>query len=824
MRITFIAAAAVILSLVSTGAIAQEAEQEIDVSSSSDYGGADGEGAFEGPLASKSGVLTFEGLILSRSDQPDLPFTASGFNPNNASGAFRDYEHVSASDFGNEITSGARITLRGDMFGSLVEFSAFGMTPMELELSRLTGQITPNNNSTANARNTNAAYNNENYAGTDADLQSANSDNIYAIMARLQTKLAGGEANVIEPLGIPGLIVGARAIYFGEELGVAVIKNPDAMPGGSSNARDRPFARTDNYLYGVQAGLQGMFDLGWGLSVGGNVKVGVFDNEIVRRRAFFSENQSVRNMDITDEDRGFAWGFDVNPRINLQLSDNAFLTVAGTFLWLGNVSQAADHYIAVADRDDTDLRADRDVYFYGGSVGLTFLLDGMSSGSGGPSPSFIDTENLPVGGGASVSDVQQRILELEEMGVQKGNAKMTVEVSGWVNRMIMAWDDGHAQDAYFVDNVASRSRLELDGYAKISRGWSAGYYLSLGIDDQASNDLDQLVSQGEGQIELRHSMWWLRNNALGTINLGRGSTATDNVILNDVGGIMPGAANISTIGGSLLVRHADEPDRGEDALITTPFSTTINDFAAGASVDTLRRNVIRYDTPRFDVLGGKLDFSAAWGEDNFYDVSAWYRINWNDWRFRSGIGYLHDTTTPAGRTTSRRDREEYKGSASLIHLPSGLFATVAYVRREFNGFDPSKQAVFGENTAGRITPEGANRPPIDYFYSAWGVRRGFSSLGDTSFYGEYAQVDDGITGLEEAGFPAGSGEVADSKLTMFGAAICQDIDSAAMDLYAGVRFFQFDTLGIRTFSNTQRWIAEPLSDISIAYAGARIKF
>lgn len=817
----FLAIAALLLISASpTHVSAQEAEQEVGASASNEFGGSDTDSATEG-AAAKTGALTLEGMILTRSDQPHVPFTASGFNPNTGSGAFRNYTYISTEDFGNEVTSGVRGTLRGEMFGQMVEFSAFGMTPMELEFSRLTGQLNASNNSSANGMNTNASYHSENYAGTDSGLNSANSENIYAVMGRLQTKLAGAEANVVEPLGVPGLMVGARAIYFGEELGVAVMKNIDAMPDRSGNARDRPFVRTDNYLIGVQAGLQGMFDLGGGLSVGGNVKAGIFDNEVVRRRAFFSENQSVRNMDITDRDRDVAWGVDVNPRVNLQLSDNAFLTVAGTFLWLGNVSQAVDHFVAVADRDDNDLRANRDVYFYGGSLGLTFLLDNMSSGSG---PSYIDMEDFPAGAGGSIEDVDERVVELEETTTRRGNSKVTVEVSGWVNRMVMAWDDGHKQDAYIVDNVASRSRIELNGYAKIARGWSAGYYLGLGIDDQASNDLDQLNAQGEDQIELRHSMWWVRNNMLGTINVGHGSTATDNVILNDVGGIMPGAANISTIGGGLLVRHADEPDHDDEALITTPYTTTLDDFAAGASVDTLRRDVIRYDTPRFDVLGGKLDFSAAWGEDDFYDVSAWYRINWNDWRFRSAIGYLHDKTTPVGRTTSNRDREEIKGSASLLHVPSGLFGTAAYMHRTFNGYDPSKQAVFGENTAGKITPPGANRPPIDYFYAAAGIRRGFSSIGETSVYGEFAQVTDAIAGLEEAGFPAGSGEVDESRLTMFGAAICQDLDWAAMDLYAGFRIFQFDTHGIRTFSGNQRWIAEPLSDISIAYTGARIKF
>ncbi|MFA6140709.1 MAG: hypothetical protein WC684_08300, partial [Hyphomicrobium sp.] len=743
------------------------------------------------------------------------PFTASGFNPNTVAGAFRPYEYISAADLGDEVTPGIRGTLRGEMFGQMVEFSAFGMAPMEFELARLTGQVSSANGTPANPRNTNAAYHLENNPNTDADLNSANSENIYALTAHLHTKLAGGEVNFLEPLGLPGLVVGARTIYFGEELGVFVAKSVDSMPGGSATTRDRSSVRADNYLFGLQVGLQGMFDLGGGLSVGGNVKAGIFDNEVERRRTFFSDNQSVRNMDITDREDGLAWSFEANPRVELKLSEGVYLSAAGTFLWLGNVSQAVDHFASVADRGDHDLRANRDVYFYGGSLGLTFLLDNAAPGSG-PAPALFDPDGF--GGGASLAELDERIFDLEESLARKGNSKVTLEARGWVNRMILAWDDGRDRDAYIVDNTASRSRFEFNGYAKIARGWSAGYLLAIGIDDTAANDVDQRTNDGEHQIELRHSAWWIHSNLLGTATVGHTSTATDDIILNDVGGIMPGAANISTMGGALIVRHADEPELGDGALIGI---TTLDDFAAGASVDTLRRDIIRYDTPRFNVAGGKLDLSTAWGEDDFFDVAAWYRLNWNDWKLRSGIGYLHDTSEGSRAGIGKRDREEIKGSASLLHVPSGLFGTVAYVHRAFHGNDPSTQAVFGENTTGIVTPKGTNRPDIEYLYSAAGLRRGYSSIGDTTVYGEYAVVDDPITGLAEAGI---TGEITDSKLTMFGAAISQNIDAAAVDLYAGFRIFQFDAEGVRVFNNVNRFVGEPLNDISIAYSGARIKF
>ncbi|MFA6140954.1 MAG: hypothetical protein WC684_09540, partial [Hyphomicrobium sp.] len=94
-------------------AYADAEEQEVTDPGEDDasrYGGAD-EKNLEAP--SKSSALTLEGLILTRSGQPDVPFTASGFNPNTVAGAFRPYEYISAADLGDEVTPGIRGTLRG---------------------------------------------------------------------------------------------------------------------------------------------------------------------------------------------------------------------------------------------------------------------------------------------------------------------------------------------------------------------------------------------------------------------------------------------------------------------------------------------------------------------------------------------------------------------------------------------------------------------------------------------------------------------------------------------------------------------------------------
>ncbi|MGE0024141.1 MAG: hypothetical protein AB7S70_10990 [Hyphomicrobium sp.] len=757
--------------------------------------------------------LTIEGLALTHQELESVPFTKAGANPPTPFVPFTSDELD-----GTGWAGGMRGTLTGTILDQDVQLSAFYLQPISLEQSKF------DLGEGANPANTDAIY-------YDPAQNSTNAENIFGMVVHHETKLMGGEANILRPFDIPGLFVGARGIYFGEQLGVTTIEQSVGVPGGSDNTpdRDQVGVRVDNQLIGLQAGLTGMVDVIDGVRVGGDVKAGLFYNHATRRRTYQQkQTPDELNFKSKDSDDVLAQGIEINPRIEFRLADGVTLSAAGTFLYLNNVSESLPHLATVTDPDDASPRADGDTYFYGGSLGLTMELDGASKTGESILPIAPDSPD------ATRTEVEERLAAIEAMEARRGNRALSLSISGHINRMLIAWDDGDKTDIYEADNVSSRSRIEFEGAAKITRGLSAGYRLAVGLDDTASVDLDQTRDDGNGLLELRHAAWWLRHNKAGSVTVGFTSPATDDIILKDVGGIMPGAANISTMAGSFIIRHADEYEQDDDAptaannpLITR---TTISDFAAGAAVDTLRRNVVRYDAPRWTGTFGSVGLATAWGEDDFWDIAAEYRIDFNDWKFRFGAGYLNDKDE-GGRLLdngdpARRDRSEYKGSASLLHIPTGLFATVAYVHRTFNGLDSSDQAVFGENTTGLVTPPGTNRPPTDYLFTAFGVRKRFSWIGDTTVYGEFARVDDAITGLREAGLDdATNSEVTDSRMEMIGAAISQNIDAAAMDIYLGFRHFTFDVEGARevqgdVFPN----MAETLTDISIAYTGARIKF
>src|SRR6476620_2459161 len=83
-------------------------------------------------------------------------------------------------------------------------------------------------------------------------------------------------------------------------------------------------------------------------------------------------------------------------------------------------------------------------------------------------------------GGDCCADLEERVAELEATTARKGNRKVSLTVSGWVNEAIFAWDDGTAHGVFQGTNSLEQSRFRFTGAAKIDKDWSAGYVLEVG--------------------------------------------------------------------------------------------------------------------------------------------------------------------------------------------------------------------------------------------------------------------------------------------------------------------------------------------------------
>ena len=439
-------------------------------------------------------------------------------------------------------------------------------------------------------------------------------------------------------------------------------------------------------------------------------------------------------------------------------------------------------------------------------------------------------------GGDCCADLEERVAELEATTVRKGNRKVSVKLSGQVNRAVMYWDDGGESNVYNVDNINSSTRFRLTGGAKWKPGWSVNYLIEIQVPGANSLGVNQIDDDGgvggDAALSGRKMAMNIKSDQLGTLWWGRYSPVTDDIILINLGGTGAGAtSDVQLVGGGMFLRDsgAVTANQGSAGLLT---GTRWRDLAPG--LDTSRREGIRYDSPS---LHGFV-FSAFWGEDDYWDVGVHFAKQWNSVRVAFGLGYFEDTDDEPDAQFEDGNSEfsEFKGSASIWHVPTGLFASGAWLHREFDGTGSQDTQPFAVTRAGQ--PASARkRPDFDYWYVQAGIRRGFFSAGHTSIYGEYAEGEDALVGSNFACNTCVSGgtgiffgddidEVTKSDIEVWGFGVVQRIDAAATELFLTYRHFEADIAGwdLAGGGLPQQLVTAPLEDLDIVYAGGRIKF
>jgi len=407
-------------------------------------------------------------------------------------------------------------------------------------------------------------------------------------------------------------------------------------------------------------------------------------------------------------------------------------------------------------------------------------------------------------GGSCCADLEERIAELEATTARKGNRKVSLRIYGNINKSVMWWDDGTEQNTYVVTNQSTRNVFGFEGRAQITPNLSAGYRIELEARTAASDFVDQgffvdpgygLVSGvgafGRKDITARQSNWWLEHVKLGRITVGLVSDATDGIAEIDLSGSTAAAGSaVEAWNEGFFLR-----DKNTGFLVSPAGATNI-----GVMVDLFRGNLdggvgnlVRYDTP---VVGGFVA-SAAWGEDDDWDVALRYAGEFGGFQFAAGAGYHEGKITDSDNFVvlfapgTIRDHQEWVGSASILHVGSGLFATVAGGSREWPDTNIS-----GE----------------DYFYGKTGIFKQWCSLGKTSIYGEYYHVWD--VGSDVA-------PIFEESASMWGTGIVQHVDAAALELYVAYRRYWANDVTDRIF-----FPIEPDHSIKMdmIMSGARIQF
>jgi hypothetical protein len=424
-------------------------------------------------------------------------------------------------------------------------------------------------------------------------------------------------------------------------------------------------------------------------------------------------------------------------------------------------------------------------------------------------------------GGDCCADLEERVAELEATTVRKGNRKVSLAISGYVSHHVMYWDDGANSDTYIGDGGNYGSRWRFTGSAKISPTVTAGFLYEFTAFANAignlnqSNGGDDLGASGggsgtggtPGNTALRDSTVWLRHSQLGMIKVGHGSTSTDNLVLIDLGGLSGASTPDVALynGGFRLVRNgiiSGLPGSGISA------ATWSNIIVGGESWDTTRRNHVLYETP---TLAG-FTVQAAFAEDNYWDVALRYAGEHHGFRVAFGIGYQEDTEfnqaigafpqdpTPvtgfcssANHDCSRKE-SQLKGSASVLHVSTGLFLTGAAGTR-----DIEDKSTFATN----------RNFDANFWYLAGGISQNWFGIGKTVLFGEYSEHNDALK--------YAFADVTESKATVWGLGVVQYVDAAAMEIFLTYKSYSADV-------DTTLGTVSGLEDFQTVIGGARISF
>ncbi|WP_432474535.1 porin [Amphritea sp. HPY] len=345
-------------------------------------------------------------------------------------------------------------------------------------------------------------------------------------------------------------------------------------------------------------------------------------------------------------------------------------------------------------------------------------------------------------------------------GIQSGNDKVRVTLSGHVNRGLLWADDGESSNVYHVDNDASSTRMRVIGEADVSDDMTVGAAMEVQLESNSSSSVTQDDEDGttsDGFTKRRAEVYFA-SKQYGKLWVGQGWTASEGTSEMDLSGTaLAGYSATTDMAGGIKFRDSSGSfvSTGPDSFLTAGNVFTNYDGQG-------RQDRIRYDTPAF----GGFTFSVGAIENDVWDTALRYSANYDGTKVAGAVAY----SEPDSSSVDSR----VNGSVSVL-LQGGLNLTLAAGEQDASsGSDPS------------------------FYYAKLGYQTRMNGAGMTAFSVDYHGADDVHTDGDEA--------------TSYGLQVVQKIDSWSTETYLGWRTYELDRSGIN------------LQDIDALIAGARVKF
>ncbi len=262
------------------------------------------------------------------------------------------------------------------------------------------------------------------------------------------------------------------------------------------------------------------------------------------------------------------------------------------------------------------------------------------------------------------------------------------------------------------------------------------------IDDDNGTRSGGTLGNEARLLLLRHSYMYLDNKKFGKVRWGLTNTPKDDITkdtdVTDLQDTMT-SDNHMNRGFFLRPKGFDTEVGGAGQLKWQAISQC---YSTSSAFDcSTRRNGVAYGRPE---LGG-LHPSWGWAEDDIWGGALRYKKEWGEnWEVGAGIAYEksrdeNQQNSGGGLNGFKRDIDEWAGMGSIKHKPTGLFAFSAFSFSDSNDSNRHNAGVFDRQEFARHECVGRS-----YRYPAQDGRA--RSLGDTSFFGGYLEINDGIGG------------------------------------------------------------------------------
>jgi hypothetical protein len=313
---------------------------------------------------------------------------------------------------------------------------------------------------------------------------------------------------------------------------------------------------------------------------------------------------------------------------------------------------------------------------------------------------------VPVLGPARASDnagdccaeLNARLEELTSTILDNSVRDVKVQIYGHVNRAILFWNDGINSKSSLVDNNTSSSRLGVIGEGTIRAGLTVGARFEMEFVRPSSSQVfdprNATHDQSLTDVAVRQAYGFINDEHLGILSFGHQWSASGDLTIINLGSQMNDAAPHYNNAFGLGLKFG---------------SGVFTDLKWGQlaeNVDVLRGEYLRYDTPSLFgfVVSSSVGVTEAW------DIALRYQADGEAFRFAGGIGYRDDHENLLS---------EFRGAASLLHHPSGLYFTLSGAQRD----DGLSSIV--------------RQPPSYFGYVQFGISRMWLPYGNTTIYGDF---------------------------------------------------------------------------------------